>query len=180
VVTNIGEKEMRFSTTIFAALMGFAMLASIDANAHNNHGQLPAGSCYNSPTGSMYDRKTDRYPPTHILSGDYCNIHNPGWVEPTPQDNPKFEVCVNGISLITGLRCSFTPGEWWDQGHHYHGKIKGSEAFHLIRTGRILSSRITHNGWTRLVVKTHRHNRWAMYNCKVSPNGNWAVCYSYN
>ena len=172
---------MQFKATIFAALMGFAMLASLDANA--------AKQCINSHDGTMESRKNPRVGPNATLYGSICDI----WLTPKPQvqvpqptpthKKPRWTLCINGVDLKTGGPC-------WDHGHgHGHGHgwhhghrptypitIRGPQAFDVLRNGYILQSDITWDGWSVYLVKYFGHGNTRLYRCRVSPNGNWAEC----
>ena len=164
---------MKFKTTIFAALMGFAMLASLDANA----GQ----QCINSHDGTLEARKNPRVGPNSTLYGDVCNTWRPAPIvtpQPThpPKHGSKWQVCINGVDIRTGGGCWNNPN--WHHGHgHQTITLRGPQAFDVLRNGYILRNNTDWNGWSTYLVKYHGHRYHSrMYNCRVSPSGNWVEC----
>ena len=170
---------MQFKATIFAALMGFAMLASLDANA--------AQQCINSHDGTMESRKNPRVGPNATLFGSICDIYRQPSIQapqPTPtQKKSRWTLCINGVDLKTGRPC------WLDNPGHRHGHgwhhghrpqpitLRGPQAFEVLRNGYILSNYLAWDHWMVYTVKYYGHRQHSrIYNCRVSPNGNWAEC----
>ena len=129
-----------------------------------------AGSqCINSHDGTLEARKNHRVGPNHTLYGS------------------RWQLCINGIDISNGGHCSVNDHTWWHHGDRARPiTLKGPQAFDVLRRGSILSTNRNWEGWTTYLVKYFghherhsngtRHSR--LYNCRVSPNGNWAECMS--
>ena len=165
---------MQCTATIFAALMGFAMLASLDANA--------AKQCINSHDGTLEARKNPRVGAGATLYGDICNSWSQPNVQvpqPTPtHKKPRWTLCINGVDLKTGGPC-WNHGHGWNHGHrpNYPITLRGPQAFDVLHNGYILRSHTDWNGWSVYLVKYHGHRNYSrLYNCRIAPSGNWAEC----
>jgi len=154
-----------------------------------------AGSqCINSHDGTLEARKNMRVGPNHTLYGDICNSWKPNVWRPVPRVSPpptqrhgsKWQLCINGVDISNGGRCSVNDHTWWNHGQHARPiTLKGPQAFDVLRNGSILSNNRNWEGWTTYLVKYFGHQRHfggtrhsRLYNCRVSPNGNWAECTS--
>jgi hypothetical protein len=155
-----------------------------------------AGSqCINSHDGTLEARKNHRVGPNHTLYGDICNSWRPPvWrpvprvtTPPTQRHGSRWQLCINGIDISNGGHCSVNDHTWWHHGDRARPiTLKGPQAFDVLRRGSILSTNRNWEGWTTYLVKYFghherhsngtRHSR--LYNCRVSPNGNWAECMS--
>ena len=140
---------MKFKATIFAALMGFAMLASLDANAGGNS------------TWTLCINGVD------LKTGGWCGTprHGHGWHKPghghhNPghghgHNNPGHNVRPGFITL------------------------RGHQAWNVIHNGYIMTSRVAYDGNELYRVKTFGHgHRPRIWDCRVTPMGR-ASCQSW-
>ena len=140
---------MQFKATIFAALMGFAMLASLDANAGGN---TTWTLCING-----VDFKT----------GGYCN---PGWGH---GHGHRHRNPGHGHGHGHGHH---NPGHNTRPGFI---TLRGPQAYDVIRNGYIMSSRIGWDGNELYRVKYFGHgHRPRIYDCRITPMGR-ASCQSW-
>lgn len=140
---------MKFKATIFAALMGFAMLASLDANAGGNS------------TWTLCINGVD------LKTGGWCGTprHGHGWHKPghghhNPghghgHNNPGHNVRPGFITL------------------------RGHQAWNVIHNGYVMTSRVAYDGNELYRVKTFGHgHRPRIWDCRVTPMGR-ASCQSW-
>ena len=162
---------MKFKATIFAALMGFTMMTSLDAYAGKH--------CINSHDGTSESRKNPRVGANATLYGDICDIWRPEpIITQKPRHKPNWQFCINGIDIKTGRHCWESDSEWWNHGHRPRPiTVQGPQAFDVLRNGMILNNHTNWSGWSTYLVKYFGHRRHSrLYNCRVSPNGRWAEC----
>ena len=141
---------MQFKATIFAALMGFAMLASLDANAGGNTTWTLCINGVDFKTGGYCGgpRRHGWHNPGH---GHGHGHHNPGHGHNNPGHNTR-------PGFIT---------------------LRGPQAYDVIRNGYIMSSRVAYDGNELYRVKYFGHgHRPRIYDCRITPMGR-ASCQSW-
>ncbi len=136
--------------------------------------------CINSDDGTLESRKNPRLGTASVLYGSICDTWRPGPVTGGGQkSHPKsgWQLCINGIDIKTGRHCWQSNNDWWNHGQRPRPvTLKGPQAFDVLHHGRILSNHMDWNGWSVYLVKYRGHRHSRLYNCRVSPNGNWAEC----
>ena len=144
---------MKFKATIFAALMGFAMLASLDANAGGNSTWTLCINGVDLKTGGWCGTPRHGHGWHKPGHGHGHGHHNPGHGH--GHNNPGHNVRPGFITL------------------------RGHQAYNLIRTGYIMDSSIGWDGNELYRVKTFGHgHRPRIWDCRITPAG-FASCQSW-
>ena len=159
---------MKFKATILAALMGFGLLASVEADADcitNANGSVTCGTADQMPSGSLNTtNNNNNTTPNHF----------------TPGHKPKWFICINGVDIKTGLRCH----DDWNFHHHRRIKATGDDAVDVLVNMRpVLGSGYDSNGYYRQIGiynGTFRPAQGRMFRCLVAPNGYDLTCVSLN
>ncbi len=155
---------MKFYGIIMTALMGFALLASADADA----GARP--DC--GTTNSAADAACRAGLTNHGSSSGNTTTNNQG-------NGFQWEICINGINL-QGQSCQGDSWGTWNKPRQI--TARGRDAIELIRNGKILASDIDASGQYRLIVTYHGQYRPAQgktFSCTVSPDARQFECRSW-
>ena len=145
---------MKFSATILAALMGFALLASADVEAAR------VIDCVKVPSHESCKG-----------SSSQGSRNNDGGMQ--------WEICINGINL-QGQSCRGDTWGNWNKPRQI--TARGRDAMELIRNGKILASNIDSEGQYRLIVAYQGQYRPAQgktFSCTVSPDARQFECRSW-
>ena len=124
--------------------------------------------CINSKDGTDESRLNKNVGPNIMLFGDICGQRATVPAAPTQEDEPRWSICVNGVSL-TGVPC-----DGWiqkDEPRNRH-HVRGRDAINLIRTGDILSSWMDNQGSVLFIVSKHQY----VYSCRANPANNIYKC----
>jgi len=87
----------------------------------------------------------------------------------------KAEMCFNGVNILDGSRCTIGTGDRLYPVPKTQHPIEGRNAFNLLRTSHILTTRIMDDGHVRFVIRNNRN----LFNCAVAAQGHIANCYPY-
>ena len=164
---------MKFSATILAALMGFALLASADANATE------------SEVCRVLRAQGDPCTESDIPKLPHKSFHNdtPGSTGSSvlPSDKGfKWEICINGINLL-GEQCQNDTWGNWNRPRQL--TATGRDAIEVIRNSKVLASGIDGQGHYRLIVTYHGQYRPAKgrtFSCTVSADARRVECRSWS
>ena len=112
-------------------------------------------------------------------------FHNPypDWPIVEDDNKPRWDICINGISLKTGHRCS---GHDWDHNwlRPHHITATGHDAIEVLQNMRpIYGFGFDAQGYFRQLGVYNGYYRRAhgrVFRCTVDPNGYNAVCNSLN
>ena len=145
---------MRFYGIIMTALMGFALLASADANAARviDCVKVPSHEACKGTTSQGQNNQRNGF---------------------------QWEICINGINL-QGQPCQGDSWGTWNKPRQI--TARGRDAIELIRNGKILASDIDASGQYRLIVTYHGQYRPAQgktFSCTVSPDARQFECRSW-